>query len=99
DRELGNYEASERALRRVLEVDIKVLGPDHPDVGYDYEELAITLRLMGRIEEADEMDEKSKEIIAAAEAAYLAQQAANSEAAEEGTGGAADSAAESASTP
>ncbi|NNE09602.1 MAG: serine/threonine protein kinase, partial [Gemmatimonadetes bacterium] len=42
DRELGNYEASERALRRVLEVDIKVLGPDHPDVGYDYEELAIT---------------------------------------------------------
>ncbi len=111
ERELGNYEESLNALRHVLMVDEKVLGPDHSDVGYDYEELAITLRRMGRIEEADSLEAKSKKILAAAEAAYLAQQAANAAAeAEEDADTAADasagdagdaggSAAETASTP
>jgi tetratricopeptide (TPR) repeat protein len=49
-------------FQRALEIDEKVLGPDHPDVAPVLEHYAVPLRQMGRIAQAEAAEERVRRI-------------------------------------
>jgi hypothetical protein len=49
-------------LEQSLAIHQKALGPDHPQVEWDLEDLAITLRALGRVAEANVDEERAATI-------------------------------------
>ena len=58
----GKYAEPEPLLRRALEIDKAALGPEHPYVAIVAENLARSLRRLGREEEARELEERVAKI-------------------------------------
>jgi tetratricopeptide (TPR) repeat protein len=60
--EQGKYAEAEPLYQRALKIDEKALGPDHPKVAAIAENLARTLRKLGRDQEAKVYEEQAAKI-------------------------------------
>jgi tetratricopeptide (TPR) repeat protein len=64
-REGGRYAEAEPLLRRALAIDERSLGPDHPSVARDLNNLAVLLRATNRLAEAEPLMRRVVQIFAA----------------------------------
>jgi tetratricopeptide (TPR) repeat protein len=51
-RERGDFDEAERLLEEALAIDRTLYGPEHVNVGFDFNEMAVVLRLEGRPDSA-----------------------------------------------
>jgi tetratricopeptide (TPR) repeat protein len=58
----AKYSEAEPLYKRALAIDEKALGPDHPDVATIAENLALTLRSLGRDSEAKGYEDQAAKI-------------------------------------
>ena len=59
----GKYDEAEQLFRRVLEIDEKDLGQDHPDVAACLNNLALLLKTQGKYIEAEALNRRALSIL------------------------------------
>ncbi len=55
-----NYDRAEPLYRRVLEVEERALGPDHPDIATTLEKYALLLRATGNEADAGPLEARAR---------------------------------------